>query len=275
MPAIAAVPPPPDRYADAVRARRAELRAARDDLSGGHRAELRSALALARLAAEEELSTAVRSLAGQVRDHLEAAGRRDRARFGVALLGAVEELRRWAADRRNAHVRSAARRVASRRGVRVDRAWPPAPEPPGPFRAPRPEPAAPRWAPIAGGWRTALLPAASLPLVGLPVASPPAVLATAAVGVAVAVTVGGHQVASADRLRLRRWSEDVLAAVRTDGDAALARLLIHIEQATGELDAAVTLRRAQVEAELASLAPAPLAEAPGLPGRAEGGRIDG
>ena len=44
-------PGPPDRYADAVRARRAELRGARALLLGGHRTELHSGLAAGRLAA--------------------------------------------------------------------------------------------------------------------------------------------------------------------------------------------------------------------------------
>jgi hypothetical protein len=249
----------PDRYAEAVRARRAELRDLRDGLTGGHRAELRSALAVARLTLAEELATEVRRLGRQARAYLQRCGRRDRARFPGLLLAAADELRTWAAQRREQAVGAAVRQVAARRDVRLGRPWPAPGEHTAPPRLPTPDPGGPSWLPIAGGWRAALLPAASLPLVGLPVATPAVVAATAAVGIGAAVLVGGHQSSSTDRLRLRRWCDDVLVSVRADGDAALARLLIRAEQAAAELDAAVATRRREIEAELARLAPAPLA----------------
>ena len=52
----------PDRYADAVRARRAELRAERELLGGGHRGELRTALALSRVLSGAE--KALKAIAG-------------------------------------------------------------------------------------------------------------------------------------------------------------------------------------------------------------------
>ncbi|MGE3286445.1 MAG: hypothetical protein AB7J32_10125 [Pseudonocardia sp.] len=257
------VPPPhgaptpeiPDRYADAVRARRAELRAARDGLAGVHR-DLRSALTIARLSASTELADATGRLATEARAFLKVAERRERARFPAVLLDGVDQLRAWAAPRREAAVRAAARRVAARRGVLVDAAWPAlADDPPRPLPAVGGDPGRSPWSSIAGGWRAALLPAATLPLTGLSVASPGAVVATTALGLGVAVLVGGHQAATAERVGLRRWSDEVLLAVRADGDAALARMVLRVEQAGSTLEAAVAARRADVEAELAELAP--------------------
>jgi hypothetical protein len=254
----APVPPkatfPPDRYADAVRARRAELRAGRDALAG-HRAELRTALALARLAVTEEFAAELGRLGGQARVHLGRCGPGDRARFPTVLLSAVDDLRRWAAAHRDATVRSAALRVAARRGLDIEI---PRGCPPGPFRPPPAEPARPGWVGAVSGWRAALIPAALLPLLGLPVTTPSAVAGATGLGIAVAVLAGGQHLAAADRLRLRHWSESVLAAARAEADAALARLLLGTEQGAGAaLDAAVACRRGKVEAELARLAPRP------------------
>lgn len=249
--------PPVDRYADAVRARRAELRAARTDLTGNHRAELRAALVAVRLAAQAELADALAALAAQTHAHLRGCDRRGRAAFPPLLVGAATALREHAAGRRTAAVRVAARRVAARRGITLDAAWPPLAEIGArPLRLPDAEPGASPWTWISGGWRAALLPAASLPLVGLSVASPAAVVATAAVGTGAAVLVGGHQAASGERSRLQRWAEEVLRAVRADGDAALARALLRVEGAGAVLDGAVAARRAEVDAALAELAPA-------------------
>lgn len=246
-----------DRYADAVRARRAELRTARDALAGGHRAELRTALALARLGAAEQLAVATAHLQGEARSYLDRCGRRDRRRFPGLLLHAVDGLRDRAGERHEAAVGAAARRIAAHRGLRIEPGSPAGAARQSSFRAPSPDPAVSRWTALAGGWRMALLPAAALPFVGLPVATAPALLGATGLGVAAAVVVGGHYTAAADRVRLRRWSDDVLAAVRADVDAALARLLIRVEQAAGaELDAAVARRRVEVDAELAVLLPA-------------------
>lgn len=250
------MPPPatarPDRYADAVRARRAELRAARDALPG-HRAELHTALALARLAATEELAAELARFGVQARAYLDRSGRRERDRFPTLVLDAAGDLRRWAAAHRDVTVRSAARRVAFRRGLAVEV---PAADPPGAWRPPAPEPARPPWSLLASGCRTALLPAAGLPLLGLPVTSPSAVAGATGLGVAAVLLAAAHHVAAADRLRLRRWCDGMVAALRADSDTALARLLLATEQAAGAaIEVAAIRRRAEVDGELARLAP--------------------
>lgn len=247
----------PTRYADAVRARRAELRAALAEPVGGHRGELRSALALARLSATAETATELTQLTGWAQTYLERSGRADRTRFPAELHSAVDALHQRVSRRRQATVRVAARRVARRRGVPIDPGWP-AMEgvgqrqwPPPPVRT------GSLWAGGAGGWRTALLPVAVLPAVGLPVAAGSPAVAVALGGGTVALACL-HHAAAADRARLRSWSAEVLTTVRTELDAGLARLLIHVEQAAGEdLDAALARHRAELEAELAALVPAP------------------
>lgn len=245
----------PDRYADAVRARRAELRAARDGLAGLHR-DLRSALTIVRLAACAELADAAAHLGVEAGAYLRCSGRQERARFPAALLDGAERLRAWAGPRREGAVRAAARRVATRRGIPLDAAWPVlGDDPVRPLRVAPAELGRTTWSSISSGWRAALLPAASLPLTGLPIASPGAVVATTAVGLGAAVLVGGHQSATAERARLRRWTDEVLLAVRADGEAALARLVLRVEQAAAELESAVATRRGRLETELAELAP--------------------
>lgn len=248
--------PPPGtsaRYAEAVRARRAELRAA-PVRAADHRSELRGVLAVARLAAAAQVATEIGRLQAQAREVVDHARRTDRIRFPALLAAAVEELRRWSAARHGAVVHAAARRVAGRYGLALG----PLPgEPPGELRLPAPDPAPSPLAGIAGGWRTALLPAAALPLLGLPVAGELAAVAAVGLGAVAAAAVGLHGAAGADRRRLHRWCHEVLAVVRADADAALARLLVRTEQVAGaELDGAVGRRRAAVEAELAELAPA-------------------
>ena len=62
---------------------------------------------------------------------------------------------------------------------------------------------------------------------------------------------------AAERLRWRRYADDVLAAARLRWEADLGRRLIEVEVAVaGGLDAAVRQRRAEIEDELARLAPA-------------------
>ena len=59
----------PDRYADAVRARRAELRAELGSLAGTHRAELRAELGLARIVATDGAAAAFADLSREVAAH--------------------------------------------------------------------------------------------------------------------------------------------------------------------------------------------------------------
>ena len=74
-----AEPPVPDRYADAVRARRAELRGVRALLLGGHRVELRQCVTASRLAASADLAEALAGLGRELRHHAARADRAGRA----------------------------------------------------------------------------------------------------------------------------------------------------------------------------------------------------
>src|SRR5690349_15460978 len=67
------LPARPDRYADAVRSRRAELRETRALLLGGHRAELRSCLAGCRVSASAELATVLADFGRELRHHADRA----------------------------------------------------------------------------------------------------------------------------------------------------------------------------------------------------------
>lgn len=245
----------PDRYAEAVLARRAELRVVRSELTGGHRGALRSTLALARLGVAAEFGAELTRLAGQARTYLDGAAAPDRARFPILMLDAVEHLQRWASARRTATVCAAAGRVAARCGVQIEPGCRPNDEPHRP--PPPPRPGRWWWPGVVGGWRAALLPAAALPVLGLPmVAGSTPVLLAIGLGIVTAALVGGHYAATADRARLRAWCDELLAAVRVHSEAALARLLIQVEQAAGaQLDAAVARRRAEVDAELGALSP--------------------
>lgn len=246
----------PDRYGDAVRARRSELAEQRARLGGSHRAELRSELALSRIAASDALAAACARLAREARAHIDHPDRAVRrglpARFGPALDAlTVAAHARWAAE-----VGPGLRRIAATRSLDVGplTAWPALP-------AARPVPVVPRvpersslLSGAADGvalWRLVLLPLAALPVLGLPALGGPA-LAPLAVGVGVAaavVAVRSRRVAL-ERAALRGCVDETLAAVRAAQDADLARRLLELERSAGtDLDAAVARRRAAVEAE--------------------------
>ncbi|MFC5996062.1 hypothetical protein ACFQE5_17795 [Pseudonocardia hispaniensis] len=244
----------PDRYAEAVRSRRAELRAHQLILAGGHRAEIRTACGQARLAVAAEVAGMAAELARQAEDYLNGADRAARQRFPALLTVAVEEAGARLRERVAALALPALRRVAARRGVPA--AWTSlcgtAPERPAGLPGPEPPPGRARLlAPGAGGyWRLALLPAATVPLLG-----PSLGIGLALLGIVLAVW---QRWVAAERARLRRWSADVLAAARARFDAELGQVLLDLELRAGALlDAAVTTRRAQIEAELRALAPAP------------------
>jgi hypothetical protein len=269
--------PRPDRYADAVRARRAELRGERALLLGGHRAELRSCLAAGRLAASAELSAALAGLGRELRHHADTADGAGRAALPALTGAAVRRLAAHASDGWAAAVLPGVRRLAA-----VRRAPWPAVDGPGPgsrardpvaavlarrpspvpLPAPGPPPGAVRVlsAGAAGGtWRLALLPAAVLPAIGLPALGGRSALPLAlGVGLALlAVAARAHGVA-ADRARLRNWGTEVLAAVRSTLETELAYRFLELERVAGaELDDAVARRRAAVDAELRALAPEP------------------
>jgi hypothetical protein len=256
-----------DRYADAVRARRAELRGARSLLLGGHRAELRSGLAAGRLAAAAELSTTLTSFGRELRDHADAADGPGRAALPALTAAAVGRLAARAADGWAVALLPRVRRVAVARGVpwgTTSGAEPVAAvlaraPPPVPLPAPGPPPGVVRAlvAGVTGGtWRLALLPVAALPAVGLPALGGRAVLPLA-VGVGLTLLVAAaraHRTAT-DRARLRSWASEVVGVVRRALETELAYRVLELERVAGtELDDAVDRRRAEVDAELRALA---------------------
>jgi hypothetical protein len=259
-------PPVPDRYADAVRARRAELRGVRTLLLGGHRLEVRHCLTASRLAAVAELAAALSVLGRELRHHAahaDSAGRDALPSLAEAAVGRLVDgvVARWAAmvlpGLRRIAAPLAPDTLAALRPVVTVLTRRPAITVPGPD-PPQSALGALLAGATGGTWRLALLPVAVLPAVGLPALGGRAALAPA-LGIALALLVAAtraHRVA-ADRARLRRWAEEVTAAVRTALDSELARRLIDVERVAGaELDELVARRLALVEAELRALAPA-------------------
>ena len=258
----------PDRYADAVRARRTELRALRAQLAGGHRDDLRSALALSRVTGTAEITAALAALATDAAEHLQRADRADRQRFAARLDLAVEDTAaglyvRWAAELRPVLLRS-----AHARSLPMAPGWPslPAagplpgrvrPEPPRPAAFGRLRSALVGAAQGAALWRLLLVPLLVLPIWGLPAAGArPLVPLAAGTGLAAVALAARARCVAAERLRLRGHADDVLATARRALEADLDRRLIETEVAVaGGLHAAVGRRRAEVEAELALLAP--------------------
>lgn len=245
----------PDRYGDAVRARRRELVEERGRL-GTHRTELRSELALSRIAAADALAAACTRLGREARAHIEHPDRAVRrglpARLGPALdtLAAGVDTH-WAAE-----VGAGLRRIAAARSLDVGplAAWPTLP-------AARPLPVAPRCPErsslLSGAvdglalWRLVLLPLAALPVLGLPALGGPALAPLAVgVGVAVAVIAVRSRRVALERAALRRCVDETLAAARAALDTDLGRRLLELERSAGaDLDAAVARRRAAVETE--------------------------
>lgn len=259
--------PVTDRYAEAVRARRAELRADRAALVGSHRAELRTELALARLAAVEVTATALRRLARESRSRIETADRAGRARLPADVAAAVAAIAAAVDVELTGELAPALRRIAGCRALALPDGWPAVPA----ARPPAVDDAFTRrrtsW--LAGAmegitvWRTALLPIAALPLLGLPVLGGPA-LAPLAIGLAAAGLVAAvrHRRALAERVVLQRMTDEALATARAQLDADTGRRLLELERSAGaDLDLAVDRRRAAVEAELRDLSPAVVADA--------------
>ena len=262
-----------DRYADAVHARRDELRAQRALLLGGHRPELRAHLALSRLAGASATTLALAGLAAEASAHIDA-GRAARDRLPELLTGALTALSaelhgRWSGD-----LAAALRLIARRRGLSMPSGWPRLPRPaapPGVGHPPAGRRAAGAWLDGLAMWRLALLPPAALSLLGIPVAggSAPGVPARAlfplACGMALfgmAAAVGARRAAVA-RAAWRAHVDSALALARATLEADLGRRVLELEQlAAAELDAAVERRRVAVDAELAGLA----ADRPAVPG---------
>jgi hypothetical protein len=250
----------PDRYADAVLARRAELRADRAALAGTHRAELRSELALARLAAGDALSDGLDRAATAVGAHVARSGRAARRELLDVLTGAlatavVAARACWAGE-----LGAGLRRLAGARGLDlldVGSSWPVLPGPPT-LRPPPAPPPRPWLAGAAEGlalWRLALLPLVALPIAGLPVlggrAWTPLAVGVAAAGLA--LLIRARRIA-ADRAVLGRWSEAAIANARAAFATHLDRAALSVEPAlAADLDAAVARRRTALDRELAAV----------------------
>ena len=251
----------PDRYAEAVRARRAELRAEQGPLGGTHRAELRAELGLARIVATDAAAVAFADLAGEVGAHASHPERAVGRALPARLPAALDALAIRVHTATLAQLAPALRRIAAARRLDLGQGWPTLPRPRLPVLdgVPAAPVRAPRLAGAAEGlavWRVALVLLAAMPLVGLPVWGGPA-LAPVAVGVgaaAVAVAVLTRR-GGAERAVLRRQVEGMLAQARAALRVDVERMLLELERsAAAELDAAVERRRAAVEAELLALA---------------------
>jgi hypothetical protein len=260
----------PDRYADAVRARRAELRSQRGGLAGTHRAELRSCLALSRIAATADIERVLAQVRREAAEHCRG-GRVARRRLPGLLAAAVPEVTAAVHAAWAGALGPALRRIATERGLVVPADFPRLPS----SRSPElPEPSGPArratlGAVLAGApdgvavWRLLLVPLVVLPAAGIPALGAPA-LVPLALGVGAASIVGAVLIraAAAERARLGVVTDQVVAATATALRSDLDRRLVEVERAAGAvLDAAVLRRRAAVDAELALLAPDPAEEA--------------
>jgi len=265
----ARLPLVPDRYGDAVRARRAELRAARALLLGAHRAELRHCVTASRLAASAELGEALAGLARELRHHVARADRAGRAALPALVGAAVDRLVDRVVVGWGVALLVGLRCVAASRCPPGVPLWPvgAAADPVVELVLRRPSVALPGPDPPVGAarlllagmtggtWRLALLPVAVLPAVGLPAWGGLAVLPPAlGIGIALLVAVARAQRVAADRVRLRRWADEVVATVRAALDTELARRAIEVERvAAAELDDLVARRLTRVDAELRAL----------------------
>ncbi|MDN5750873.1 MAG: hypothetical protein L0H64_20595, partial [Pseudonocardia sp.] len=208
----------PDRYADAVRARRRELHDQLLLLTPGHRAGLRDSLLPARAAAAAEAADALAELAREVDLHLHRGGHRALPPMVAAAVGSIGYAahRRWSGE-----ARGAVRRLAADRGLPLPPRWPVLPP------VPPPAPAAPPPRPVGlvdvltdtGAWRLAVLPLAAAPLTGL--AGPAVLLPAVGAGVLVLCAALRARRAAAERARARTWCAELLAGTRTRIDAEL------------------------------------------------------
>ncbi|HLU58673.1 MAG TPA: hypothetical protein VKZ81_24700 [Pseudonocardia sp.] len=253
----------PDRYADAVVARRRELRELRERLGGSHRGELRGCLALSRLTAARDAERALADLRREAAEHVRCGDRAARRRLPDLVAAAVDALAADAAARWAADLAPALRRIATERELAVGPGWPrlPAASPPGPPPTDEPAPDRPLLTRLVEGvalGRLALFPLAVLPLAGLPALGGPALAPLAVVvGLAALAVATCARRAAAERERLRRRVERIVQAAAVAIEADLDRRLVEVELAASTaLDAAVLRRRAEVDRELAALAPA-------------------
>lgn len=250
----------PDRYGDAVRARRIELRAEQGPLSGTHRAELRAEVTLARIVAADAAAAAFAELARAAEAHATHPAPAVRRSLPTALPAALDAAAERVHTTTLATLVPALRRIAAARRLDLGPRWPTPPPPRLPVvEGPPGRVRAPRLAGAAEGlavWRVALVVAAAMPLVGLPVLGGPA-LAPVAVGLGVAavtVVVWSRRV-FVGRAVLQRQVDAVLARGRAAVRVDTERMLLELERAAAtELDVAVEHRRVEVETELLALA---------------------
>jgi hypothetical protein len=250
-----------DRYADAVRARRAELRAERGALTGSHRPELRGELALARLAVTTAVTSGARALAREAHERVDTGDRRARRELPAQVDAAIEQLSGEIATMLERAVGPVLRRAAGARGVATAPGWPavPAAQPPELPGWPRRRPLFARLldgtAAGLAAWRLLLVPVAAIPVLGLPIVAGPALLPLAvglvAAGVVAAVRA---RLVAADRALLHRGVDESVTSARIAVEGDVTRRLMELEHAAGmELDRAVDARRAVVEDELRTL----------------------
>jgi hypothetical protein len=257
----------PDRYADAVRARRAELRARRALLAGGHRAELRTRLALARIAATAEIAGELAGLGRELRAHADRSDRRTRERLPDLVGRAAQVLAHRARGRRE-RLLAEIRVIAGSRGLLPGLHWPAsAVAVPGPsLPAPAGGPSALLTGLLdgAGWWRVAPavlgLPVLGLPVLGLPVPGglgPATAAVSAGLAVAALAAAVAARRAAADRARWRAWGIEAVAALRVHALTDLDSWLVGLEaRVLADLDRAAVRAAAQIDAELAALTPA-------------------
>ncbi len=240
-----------DRYADAVTARRAELRAQRRLLGPGIRAELRDALALVRAAGAAGTTAAFADLRREVEVHLDHTSARALPPLVAAAVVAIEE---WAHRRWTDEARTALLEVALLRELPVLPVVPP--REPGPAAHPgQPRPV--RWIEVladAGAWRLAVLPLVVAPLTGP--AGPAVLLPALGLGVLVLAVVLRARRAATEQARVRLWCAELVALAQERIDAELGRRTAMLAaRAAPVLDDALGRRRRAVVAELDLLAP--------------------
>ncbi|RZT89184.1 hypothetical protein EV383_6143 [Pseudonocardia sediminis] len=259
----------PDLVREAASARLRELVATRRGLAGGHHADLRAALGLARLTCSAGLAADLDDLTRRADDRA-CTRASDRAEASPWLDAELDEVRRRAAERVDATVGPAVRRVAAR----VCPGATPMPLPGA--DASGPDPGARRLDTVtptlaeawpAHGRRDAVQEPGSGPwsdprlltgLAGLPV------LAAGGLGWSTALTVAGvllllgtlasTRSASTARARRRAETARAVAAAGVEAERELARRLIEVERGVGAaLDRAVADRRALLDAEIAEV----------------------
>lgn len=247
-------------FAAAVRARRAELRAAVPGLSGGHRTRLRTELTLVGLEARQRLGAGLAIVAEEGTRWIAHSATIDRSTLPAAVQHALSTVVGSAHAGADSMARTVVLRVAGRAlavvpGVLLTTS-PARREPP--VRLPDPPRRLPWWrSACRGSTGVPRLLLVLTPSCGVPVAGGRGSLPLAVgLGVAGVVAFALWQSRSGERERWRRWLAGCVEHARLAAESELTRLLLLREQEAAEtLDAAIAVRRAAVEAELRALGP--------------------